>query len=627
MTKTTVIFALTANEARWALAYKNNHPKEIVKILSPEISAQLELQKKGFPYDDYFVHYYDQKDYYRKSIQRYEEESRTITLKVLETLKKQLPQYTDIYYPLQNRLELILFERLHAYDFCKRIILGWKPSSYYISSRYRNSQKKSYSYYDPSQSQMAVIAYNFIAKSKLKTFDVQESTYKIPNLIHTIFQKAGHPKTWKNKLLSLIPQRHTSHPVDILFFATGGRNISYYHHTLDYLTKNSISYIVVFQTLVLQEEEMVRRYNIPFIRLDTLYNRIDREILTKQIAILKKDTAKVFDTFIPSQLFNFKLDDNLKKSFFSGTSDIISNYIGKNLKQTYLSATVLDLYKPKILITTHDPGPSAMPFIFESKKRNIQTLVFMHGWQDTILGVDHKSDHIAVWGPYTSAWYQDRLKKKAETIHPLGYPGFDDIFLNKKAFWQKPTTKSSLPTPINLSLLLTMYIPNTATLSIFLHEFFKVFAPKKDQYNVFIRTHPGQRIEGITQLAKWYGIGVRVNPPCGLEEYISSSDVILSWDTTALLWAMIYGKPLFYCAPNWYWGITPIKELGGAWLAKSAQDLFVQIDNLKQNPHHLTQLHKQQLHFLKNVVGVLDGTSSQKHFQLIKQLLFDKNHR
>ncbi len=155
----------------------------------------------------------------------------------------------------------------------------------------------------------------------------------------------------------------------------------------------------------------------------------------------------------------------------------------------------------------------------------------------------------------------------------------------------------------------------------FLFDIFEEFSNRNLNIELWFRTHPGQSLDGIDDLITYYHLKVNVNGVMSTEEFIENSDILVSWDTTAIIWAMIFGKPLFYTNPWWGEGYFPVRQYKAGWIATSAKELVSDIIRLIQNPSRANRLRVGQKKFLEDVVGVLDGTSAEKHIALLKKLL------
>ena len=104
-------------------------------------------------------------------------------------------------------------------------------------------------------------------------------------------------------------------------------------------------------------------------------------------------------------------------------------------------------------------------------------------------------------------------------------------------------------------------------------------------------------------------------------EFIKKCDIIYSWDTTAILWALIYKKPLFYSSPWGGEGFIPIKQFNVGWVPRNAADFVNYLKEYLQHPEKSKELLAKQTKFFKYTLGVTNGTSSLQYAILFKSLL------
>lgn len=553
-------------------------------------------------------------DYYSSSFWKKESQAVELTQKILNELVQLMPTYRDYILPLQNRLEMVFLECIETYLCFRSIEQKYNPKKYI---RVKKNINTMYSLYDQFSTFVETLFVHYVPEWKKEILLQEESIGYTKKIIHSLRMiQSLSLSSFPVVIRRLLPSKYLDKS-DIVLFSSG-KNLLFYEKLIHIFEKNypktKLTIVTGFQTI--EDERLLRTNGIQFVPLDSLVSKLNTTLIsdrfTSFLRIYSIHAKKGFESFE-------KEDIPLRDALLSSLDTVIKNYSLSTIKQTALAKAVLDNTSPSLVITTHDPGPSAMPFALAAEKKNIESLVLMHGWQDTILGVNHQSHHIAVWGPYIKKWYEKKLKKPSETVHALGYPQFDELFQQKKSFWQQSKPQKKYPKTLRLSILITMYLPTSFHLSLFLDSLFQTFKDEKN-LKLSLRLHPGQKIEGIAERSKMYDLDIDIDKKTDITEYIKKSDIILSLDTTAIIWCMILGKPLFYCAPDWALGITPINELGGAWIVRSAEDLREKIAELRTNSNKIKALRKSQKKYLKEIVGILDGTSSEKHAKLIYDL-------
>jgi len=604
---TTVILTSSDSEVKFAISYQKSNADKKVIILTPTLTGQKLLRNLGLNYFDYFKYgHVSHSDYYQKYFWNFEIKVTYLVQKVLKNLVARFPDFKKWILPNQDWLELVYLEVLDTYQYWLSIN-KLLPGSHYLKFYYHNKIRTDIYY--PYQSQMQILSM-FVPKHRITIIDKHNFLEKIIKIfinlyiyIQIIPNLLINVNTIIHRLITNYLTDKKLYKTDILIYSAG-RNLLYYESLIKLLNKEKIykgiQILTGFQTI--EDEVVLNNTGFKYISANNV---------------------------IPNE-FN-KKKDNLKKKLISRLKNIYTSYdystslsgftnISKIISQTDIAEYSIKMIKPRLLITTHDPGPTALPFVLAAKKMKIKSLLLMHGWQNTLIGNRYYSDYIVVWGKYIAKWYKKRLRYNPKKILAIGYPALDKYFKNKQAFWKKRQILPTFKQKTNLGLLLTMYLPNTALLSKFLTE---LFCELRNNHNfiINIRLHPGQPSDGFKTLAKEFGINARFGQSVTLDNFIKNNDFLLVWDTTAIIWCMIYGKPLFYCAPNWGLGITPINKFGGAWLVNSPSDLLIKIENYIKNPKIIYKLHKKQKIFLKNIMGIIDGSSSKRHKNLILNLL------
>lgn len=621
MTPSTVIFVFTNEDVQFGIQYRKSHPGESIHFLAPNLEQQLLLRENNLKFDEYFISHHFTKEYYSKHLKNKENFAVETARKIISVLALNIPSFSKYFSSYQCWIEIICIEVYEAYLLNFQIKKKWKPRKYLLNERYKNNK---FSIHAADQGIAAFICKYFAGESEAIYFNYKSSRQHMVMLNKGVKQIISHfPIRILHDLQklfnSLVPNKNDD--VDVVFIS-GGRNLYFNRDILRYLSKFGINVRIVSSKNNSEDEQLLKENNIEFVSIED-YTTLGAQYESSSI-------SKVFkQVFIQSKLnieSNIGVYKNIKvaRAINNEVSQLILDKAASVLEQHYLAARIINIHKPKLLITTHDPSPSALPFVIEAKAMNVKTLVLMHGWQNTIMGVDFQSDYIAVWSDYIKRWYISRLGKKAKSILSLGYPHFDELFNGKLGFWQKPPSKSAdvefISPTIRIGLLMTMYFPTYSMQTKFLDDLLKHLSQNVGRYCLSIRAHPGQSILGIEKLAAIYNYCVAIDQNGSLEDFIDQNDVIVSWDTTALLWVMLSGKPLFYCTPSWGNGISDIEVLVPGLKVSGASELMQKVNSYK-NINQCAKIQKLEMYYLKKVVEILDPTSSIRHAQKVKELV------
>lgn len=617
-----VILTITPAETQWAIDYLQKNRHQDIRILTPQATNQQMLASVGIYPFAYFDNPILTRDYYAQPLAKMISQAQTMYRDIKPAFKTICLEKIPLFDLLQIGLETEITTFIFAYKYLSTLEKTWQPDIYYLSS----SLKHSLSGWSPHDFPLATFAGKYLLpKRRIRLYipdpvrkSFSDTTGKNTNTIKSIGSILEQGKYLiTNRLHSLFYSYQQSHPIEILIFSAGF-NLAYYRYLLPMLlSHHSIQIVTGDQSL--EHEYLLHRLRIPFIQLTKFWTKHD-ELKAQGLHVrLKVKINQVIAQLKINQPSIEKWPPPIKNAVVDTMQLVIHKNLLKQIKQVILAEKVVGQIKPQMIITTHDPAPSALPFVLAAKKRRIKTTVLLHGWNDISLGVDHRSDRIIVWGNYIKKWYIKKLHKGKNTVIVAGFPHLDDMWPH--AFWKQAESSPFLPPQLVFGLLLTLYPPNTYPQSLFLTQLFEAAKEANFVGEFWLRTHSGQEASEIYPLGHYFGYNVKLNHIKSLEEFVMKCDVVLSWDTTAIYWPMILGKPLFYTTPLWGEGITPVREFKAAWLPKNSKDVFTMINKLRDKPERIKQLHYGQKKILKEVVGFYDDRASERTRKAIEQLL------
>jgi hypothetical protein len=624
MKNTVVIFALNSQEAEFALKYIRLHPEYNTKVLAPTLVTQNLLRENQLPYRDYFANDIFNKSFLVYGTTRMQQEARKLTKKIISKLAEVLKSDTVFIKPAQDWLEMEYQEVFIAYKYFQSIEKKWKPIKYLLNKKYQKLIFNRYICYFP-ENKAVLFSQFFVSQEKLDFFECPKKNLNyfigVWKIFLNVLNQIRYFRIWISKFINKLQTRMFKEEIspDILLISAG-MNLYYYRKLIKSINNLSgqkpLKLKVVVTKQSLAHELLLRKENIDFSYLSNYQTSELLDESNTKTNQIHNQLTNFFQIKQPHDIITKNLPESVRMAIFDKTENLLLRRIDYLVKQTYLAKKIISLLQPKLLITTHDPGPSAMPFVLWARQKHIKTLLLIHGLMGSQICVDYKSKYLAVWGNYFIDWYKNNLNKNKKNIFSLGFPHLDDLLPIRHV------TKSwEHLNPIKIGVLLTECASDISLLSVYLDDLFAEAARQKRNYQLIMRYHPGQSFSGLNNLVRTYKLDLKENNVSSIEEYIESVDVVLSLDTSAILWAMIMGKPTFYCSPGWMSTSFPVDRYGGAYPVTSAKDIFVQIEKLIKEPKLIKKLQKSQKKFLKQVLGVLDGTSTEKHLQLISHLL------
>lgn len=622
MQSTNIGFAYSGTEVRSLLEYCKKKNLTDISIFTPSIDGQLELQRQGLSHLDYHHLQFHSKQTAKELEIIYRK-----TQKTIKHIRKHLSQVRIADVGLVDVLQIVLetefVEVFFAYELWKILEKEYRPKKYLVASNLSTTLSGWHADYF---SHAAILAGFFIPQDKLVRFPTTtllDSSWKksIWNTIYWLSQLKNisdiSQKIWYDFLALRIDLPHT--PAFLWF--SGGYNLYYYHqlvklfHQENWLNKG----IIVTDRQSLADELLLRKANIPFVPLTHYQNQIQVKKAEQEILRVKKELKELLSASTSTELFPTELTSLLKNALNFKLKLVCDHYLSRTIKRILVAQSIIRSQKPKLLITTHDPGPSALPFVYAAKQRSISSLVLLHGLHQSSFSTNYESDQAVVWGQKMQKWYVNELGKSQNLVHPLGFPFLDDLF-RKYSQSNLFLNRLKLSAPIKVGVLVAFYVP-TFGIAGYLDELFRAAAKYKDKFLLHIRSHPGQQIPGGEELASLYSLQVVYNQKMNIDEFCRVQDVIITWDTTAMVWAMIHKKPLFFAPPWWGSGQIPVGRYNAAWIPQNATELVKSILNLPQNQTSYDKQLLGQRRFLKEYIGSVSGNATTLYLKFLQKYI------
>ncbi len=613
--KCTIIVINDIESARWAVNYIILHPSEKVINLALTTSSYAYLNDKNIEPLDYFKYAkYPEEVSFSYSNKPINKKSFDWKTKIL--IDEFINKYNQLKIDKDSQelfsiLWLTFFshfiEIIRAFYLFKKISLQWQPKKIYLPR-------------DFSGALATLLKTQYPKYVKIIPFS---SRLKINSLVDFRLIKLLINTSLKKIICTITSIKRKRRYYEILFHSNG-ENLSFYNDFFDYLAKNnnypSIKIISDKQTIYTLSRLTVNAFNYQSLNNYYLKQKdllkISKEI-NSQMNIINRNIDRI------SKVVWSDLNPTLRMILLNKLKQLINSNILKIIKRVYISRKILTETKPKLLITTSDPSPGALEFVLPAKKLYINTLVLLHGLFVTSEKTNYKSKYYAVWGKLTKKWFSNVLNKTTSNIFEIGFSRFDKLFQNRQAFWQiKKTPRKIKPAP-TIGILLTplTHLPPDPYLGKFLYEIFNYFNKYDDHFSFKLRTHPYHSIEDIEYLNKMYRFSIKINTLESMESFLSNCDIVISLGTTAIIWPILFGKPLIHTTVFWGDGVFPTKKYGASWSVKNPENLFNLVQKIIKSHSFAYSLRRGQKKFLRDILGPLDGESNKKLSNLIRQLI------
>lgn len=624
--KTTVIICLNKDDAIWAVKYFNSHKNEKIYILSADIGSQLTLVTNHIPNDTLLnLEKKLNNELYKKNINLWQE-----GLKIYNMIKinfKPLKinfKSVNLFDLIKDNIILVYADIYYSFYLHKKILSKLNPQKIYIpknNNTYININNLSlftkYAYF---------LKNYFLKDTIIDTYNSKRNTINI--FLNTPVILVRLPLFIKFLLIKLFirPNQIIKVRKKKIIMQTGGIITSYFFKLFNLLGNKFNLYIQLYEIPLLQQVLLTKK-RISFSNINNLLKskKLSQKIHDQILLIYKKIN-------LVSEFTKLYKQKNINPFIMKIASLETKYYFKINLltiiRRLLLNIELVEKIKPDLIINTHDPGLSGSTLVLPAKRKKIPSVLLLHGIPYGSNFIEYYSDYLITWGEVTKNFVIDKLKRPNK-IFTSGFPAFDNyqqqIIKINRNFRPNFTIKKRL----KIGLLLTSYWPDDTFQTFqtnFLFDIFFLFSKLNHKIEVNFRQHEGydQERDQIIALGKYFHVTTFNNPLLTLDNFIKNNDIVLSWDTTAILWSMLYQKPLFHTTPFWGKGQIPTSQYQAAWNLNNVTDFKRKLNKLISKPDIYYELLPGQKKFLEDYAGPLDGKSSERLVRLIEKLTKDK---
>lgn len=287
--------------------------------------------------------------------------------------------------------------------------------------------------------------------------------------------------------------------------------------------------------------------------------------------------------------------------------ELRTKFLPSFLAKYALASDIIAQTQPQLLITTHDPGPTAMAFVTAAKKQGIPTLILLHGIPSE--GWYFFSDYQLVWGSYTKKFIASQ-RIAAKKLISGGQP----IFYTYQQYFRHHPPSPNAHRPV-VGIILSGYGANQPHQLNYVHSLTQQLFKLKPQPKVIVRAHPGQYVDAIAPAHLDLGRTI--------EEFISHCHVVISQTSTAALIAAISKRPLIY-----FPAFHPLIPQGVMWRHRafasvtSAGQAVKIVQQLIDQPSYRVEYLKKQRQQVKNFTGPIHKRIGQTLAQKITRQFF-----
>jgi len=570
----TLAFVANSKDVIWATNYSQFHPQEKMKLFPTHIPALLYLLKLH-PKSIHRIDTYVKRHHNLQSAL-----SLPLTLaQQLVASNSHLRLLTEVFRAEFTKAlsHYYILHQITRQTYCSKIIISPSSLSLQATRQFIQDFNLDYEVIPPPST------------SILRQLQRKFSVYLEP-----LRWLLTHPQELFPFLGQFLPTRTPSKAAILIF--SNGLNLASYHSVIKALTRYTSVKIITDQQ-GFKDKLYLSKYGIRGQQLRSNSTSLQGTVNKK----INLATLKSTPWFISL--------NGLKQLTRTLASWVISRNGGKILAKYIQAQQLIVKFRPRLVITTHDPGPSGLSFVAAAQARKIKTLVLVHGAPS---GIHYfYSDYQLIWGKLM----RRLLIKTGLSKHRLKLGGHP-IYADYKKYFMSHLSKS---TSLTIGILTTGDGKYEWHQTLYFWDLFLALKPLKN-HRLLVRTHGMQNLELLNQLAHHFGLKINLNPPLHLEEFVAQSDIIVTQNSTAALVPLIAHKPTILFDP-WF----PFLDEG---LIKSSPALFKpsSIKQLSYLIHQITagrlqrNLFKIQDHFIDQFCGPLDPQMGERIARQIRSL-------
>lgn len=566
MKYTTLAFVANRYDVIWIKRYIKRNPQERVKIFPTHIAALYFMLKRRQPISRI--------DAYVKPNPQIKS-AVPLPLKISQQIIKLNPHLNLLVDVLRAELVRTLSQYYFLYKTVtatrsQKIIIGQAALHSSIASRIVQDFKIKYAIIPPSNGSR-----------------VRALLHRLFAYITPVFWFLSHPLELPTFLSSLLPA--PSLPKANIIVFSNGLNLASYHSVIKALRRKTTVQIITDRQ-GFKDKLYLARYGLRGQELPPDLNN-QRIRLNQKINL---NHLNVAPWFIPIS--------SLRQLAYELVIQIVATSDKKILFKLKAAKKLISQYRPKLVITTHDPGPSALSFVAAAKVKGITTLVLTHGAPSDIHFF--YSDYQLIWGKLMRRLLV-RLDVPKHKLRLGGHPIYADY---RNYFISHPR-----PSPSHTIGVITTGDGHYEWYqALYFLDLFRVLKQFK-RYRIIIRTHSMQNFPALNRLAHHFGLKITLNPHLHLEEFINQADIIITQNSTAALVPLIAHKPTILLDPRFpFLSEGLIKLHNSAFFKpktpKQLIQIIKQITSGKITPNYF----KKQDQYIREFCGPIDAKIGER---------------
>lgn len=302
------------------------------------------------------------------------------------------------------------------------------------------------------------------------------------------------------------------------------------------------------------------------------------------------------------------------------------------LRRIRVAGATLDRLRPDLLLSPVDSSAYDRCWILSARARGIPSLTTLHGAvyvQPTgSLWGTVCADRLAVWGPITRAWHVKATGLPEDHFSCVGYPLFDS-FMSRYEILEPHAIRRELGLDKGGPVILFLVSMAGGAVGSYYRSAWEVYdaffrgVSIIPEAQVIVRTHPASDPRAASACARRYTSRCLVNPPTDLLTLLRVADVVVGQPTTALLEAMLAGKPVVLFEVLMAKSLSWWLEYSELAVVDDPLHLAGVVQKLIADPSKRREVLDEQARFLDSFVGPRDGGSAGRTIRLVKDMIRD----
>jgi len=312
--------------------------------------------------------------------------------------------------------------------------------------------------------------------------------------------------------------------------------------------------------------------------------------------------------------------------FESELDEVVANTLPKYAQEFEADQHSLASERIGLVALPFDVPPRESLLIQAAKNARIPTVTILHGFPFLPEFDDRdnlQTDYLFVWGKWMQERFEKMGKGKKMRIIQTGNPKFDSIdphLLENP--WTPPKGRSRILI-LSSPQLGSSVLSSDEEPSRYAQELLE--ALKDLGADITLKLHPSEKEKTYQELLGSLSESITITRSGDILAYVEKSDIVIGPQSTALLEAMLMGRPVLYFNKTGFRCDAPLfNNRDGLREYTDAKEVRRSIDRLLGNEPKAMEGHRPSREQMEYYCGPLDGKSSQRVLEAIGRILDER---